>query len=129
VTSHLLGELERISDHVVIVDAGRLLRASSTADQVQVTQVLAVEVTDDGDGTPGPRLESALAGHGLVVRGDGPRLEVDIVVESTYDVVRDAVAGLGLGLVRLQQRRHRMEEVFRDDDQTTVAAGGDGRTA
>ena len=28
VTSHLLGELERVSDHVVILDSGRLLRAS-----------------------------------------------------------------------------------------------------
>ena len=30
VTSHLLGELERVSDHVVVLDAGRLLRASRT---------------------------------------------------------------------------------------------------
>ena len=32
VTSHLLGELERISDHVVIIDGGRLLRSSATAE-------------------------------------------------------------------------------------------------
>ena len=30
VTSHLLGELERISDHVVVIDGGRLLRSSAT---------------------------------------------------------------------------------------------------
>ena len=29
VTSHLLGELERISDHVVVLDSGRLLQSSS----------------------------------------------------------------------------------------------------
>ena len=32
VTSHLLGELERVCDHVVVIDGGRLLRSSSTAD-------------------------------------------------------------------------------------------------
>src|SRR6188508_1279763 len=32
VTSHLLGELEQICDHIVVVDGGRLLRSSSTAD-------------------------------------------------------------------------------------------------
>ena len=29
--------------------------------------------------------------------------------------VRDAVAGLGLPLNRMEQRRHRIEELFRDD--------------
>ena len=32
VTSHLLGELERVSDHVVILDSGRLLRSSATTE-------------------------------------------------------------------------------------------------
>jgi ABC-2 type transport system ATP-binding protein len=114
VTSHLLGELERISDHVVIIDAGRLLRSSSTADFTQVTQVLSVEVTDAADGGGAARLAAALAARELTVRPDGARLEVDIVDVSTFDAVRDAVADLGLGLVRMQQRRHRMEEVFRD---------------
>jgi ABC-2 type transport system ATP-binding protein len=30
-----------------------------------------------------------------------------------YDVVRDAVAELGLPLVRIEQRRHGLEELFR----------------
>src|SRR5690606_5842130 len=46
VTSHLLGELERIADHIIVVDAGRLLRSSTTADFTQATGVLAVEVAD-----------------------------------------------------------------------------------
>ena len=32
VTSHLLGELERICDHVVVIDGGRLLRSSTASD-------------------------------------------------------------------------------------------------
>ena len=35
--------------------------------------------------------------------------------DATYDAVRDAVADLGLPLNRLEQRRRRIEELFRDD--------------
>jgi hypothetical protein len=36
---------------------------------------------------------------------------------STYDAVRDGIAALGLPLSRLEQRRHQVEEIFRDDPQ------------
>ena len=35
--------------------------------------------------------------------------------DDTYDVVRDAVADLALPLCRLEQRRHQVEELFRDE--------------
>ena len=47
VTSHLLGELERVSDHVVVLDGGRLLRASRTDEFLDATGVLLVEVLGD----------------------------------------------------------------------------------
>jgi ABC-2 type transport system ATP-binding protein len=43
---------------------------------------------------------------------------VPITGDGTYDAVRDAVAALGLPLSRLEQRRHQVEEIFRDDDQS-----------
>ena len=33
--------------------------------------------------------------------------------DETFDAVRDAVAALGLPLTRMEQRRHRVEELFR----------------
>ena len=45
------------------------------------------------------------SGRGLLVRIDG---------DATYDVVRDAVADLGVPLNRLEQQRRRVEELFRD---------------
>lgn len=107
VTSHLLGELERVCDAVVVVDGGRLLRATSTADLTAVSPLLAVEV----DARSG-ELARALAQAGLVVAPVGRVLEVELRGEETYDVVRDAVARLGVALVRLERRRHRMAEVF-----------------
>jgi ABC-2 type transport system ATP-binding protein len=39
---------------------------------------------------------------------------VQLVDESTYDVIRDLTCTLGLSLVRMEERRHRIEEVFQD---------------
>jgi ABC-2 type transport system ATP-binding protein len=130
VTSHLLGELERTSDHIVVIDGGRLLRASTTSDFTAATASLAVEVTD------GERdLLGILTEAGLTVQASGHLLLVDIAQDETYDVVRDAVARLGVGLVRMEQRRHRIAELFTDDDPaapdaaTTPTREGEGRDA
>ncbi|MFC5643001.1 ABC transporter ATP-binding protein [Kitasatospora cinereorecta] len=121
VTTHLLGELERTCDHLVVIDGGRLLRSSSTASFTEATQLLAVEVTD-AEETVRERLSTA----GLSVRADGPRLLlVEIAGEDTYDTVRDTVAELGLGLVRLEQRRHRVAEIFADDSASHDSASHD----
>jgi ABC-2 type transport system ATP-binding protein len=121
VTSHLLGELERTSDHIVVIDGGKLLRASSTSDFTKVTGSLAVEVTDRED-----ELLDLLTAAGLKLRRSGHLLQVDIADEDTYDVVRDAVAGLGVGLVRMEQRRHRIAELFIDPESADDPVGYHG---
>ncbi|MFC8452778.1 ABC transporter ATP-binding protein [Kitasatospora sp. NPDC057223] len=116
VTTHLLGELERTCDHLVVIDGGRLLRSSSTASFTEATQLLAVEVTDHPDDASldaGGAVRERLSAAGLTVTADGTRLLlVRIENDDTYDTIRDTVAGLGLGLVRLEQRRHRVAEIF-----------------
>ncbi len=110
VTSHLLRELERVSDGIVVIDAGRLLRHSTTAAVTAETAVVTVEVTDDP-----AELGDRLVGAGLTVRREGGLLHVDVEEPGVYDLVRDAVAELGLGLVRLERQRHRMTEIFTDE--------------
>ena len=107
VTSHLLGELERTCDDLVVIDGGRLLRQSTTADVTAQTTVVAVEVDDDPAG-----LLARLAGAGVGVRPEGRLLLVEVTEDATYDLVRDACADLGLGLVRMERQRHRMTELF-----------------
>ena len=114
VTSHLLGELERICDGIVVIDGGRLLQHSTTASVTAETAVVAVEV--DGDPTA---LAARLGDRGVGVQRHGGLLHVDVTDPASYDVVRDAVAELGLGLVRMEQQRHRMTEIF-----TGAATGG-----
>jgi ABC-2 type transport system ATP-binding protein len=114
VASHLLGELERVCDHVVVIDAGQLLRSSSTADVTAASPLIAIEVTERSDD-----LAAALRDAGLGVAAVGPLLEVDLRDDTTYDVVRDTVVRLGVGLVRMERRRHRMAEIF------TAPVGGE----
>ena len=109
VTSHLLGELERVCDGIVVIDGGRLLRHSTTASVTAQTAVVTVEVYGDPDG-----LRRRLDEAGVAVRGDGRLLHVDVTDPSAYDLVRDTVAELDLGLVRLERQRHRMVEIFED---------------
>ncbi len=121
VTSHLLGELERISDHVVIIDGGRLLRSSATAEFTRATGTLVVEVHEPPGGGGRDRLGQRLAASGAQVRPAGRMLQLQITGEETFDLVRDAAAELGLGLVRVQQQRHHIDEVFRDERSEHVA--------
>jgi ABC-2 type transport system ATP-binding protein len=123
VTSHLLGELERVCDGIVVIDAGRLLRHSTTASVTAATPVVALEV----DGDPAVLLER-LGQAGLTVRGDGSLVYVDVADETAHDVVRDTVAGLGLGLLRMERQRHRMTELFTDRADAGVRAEQGGAT-
>jgi len=111
VASHLLGEIERICDHLVAIDGGRLLRADTITSFTQASQVLAVEVEEGLD-----RLQAELAARGLAATTQARTLLVPLGGDDTYDVVRDCVAALSLPLCRLEQRRHQVEELFRDEE-------------
>jgi ABC-2 type transport system ATP-binding protein len=113
VTSHLLGELERVSDHVVVLDNGRLLRSSATTEFLHATGSLIVEVQGKPDADR--LLGQALVEAGLTARpAGGDLIEVVVRDASTPDVVRDLTVDLGLGLVRMQERHQRIEDVFRE---------------
>ena len=118
-SSHLLGEIERVCDALVVIDEGRLVRSGRIAEFTDVTSVLAVEVEWDAE-----RLAALLAERGLDVQG-GLQSDVETggrIVEVAFsgddatavsDAILDAVATLELPLVRLERRRRSLEELFR----------------
>jgi ABC-2 type transport system ATP-binding protein len=97
---------------VVVLDTGRLLQSSATTDFTHATGVLLVEVQGRSDADR--LLGQALVDAGLSATPAGRMVEVEVADETTYDVVRDLTADLGLGLVRMQERHHRIEDVFRE---------------
>jgi ABC-2 type transport system ATP-binding protein len=109
VASHLLGEIEQVCTFLLAIDAGHLLQAAPISHFTQRTPVLAVEVEEGGD-----LLVAALAAKGARARQDGARVLVALNDDALYDSVRDAVADLSLPLVRIEQERGRLEDIFRD---------------
>jgi ABC-2 type transport system ATP-binding protein len=71
------------------------------------SDVLAVEVSEGTE-----ELAAALKQSGIDVTQDGRLLLVPMDDEATYDLILRAVADLDLPLHRLDQRRHRVAELF-----------------
>ncbi len=107
VCSHLLGEVERICTSLIAIDAGRLLRSATVSAMTTGQQVLAVEVAEGLD-----QLAARLAEMGMPATADGRALLIPMEDDEVYDRIMGAVADLGLPLHRLEQRRHRVAELF-----------------
>jgi ABC-2 type transport system ATP-binding protein len=107
VCSHLLGEIERICDSLIAIEGGRLLRADRIDAMTTGTDVLAIEVAEGTD-----QLSEALATLGITARVEGRMLLVPLADDATYDQILRTVADLDLPLHRLDQRRHRVAELF-----------------
>jgi ABC-2 type transport system ATP-binding protein len=116
VASHLLGEIERICDHLVAIERGQLLRADTMDSFTQASQTLAIEVEEGA-----AALLGELSRRGLAPRTYQGTLLVPVGGDDTYDVVRDSVAALGLPLSRMERRRHQVEELFREGADPEVA--------
>ena len=113
VASHLLGEIERVAAWLVAIDAGRLLHTAPLASFTERTGQLLVETEEPADG-----LAARLAARGIEARADGRTVVVDLESGDgsdygIYDAVRDEAVTLGLALVRLEHRRHQLEDLFR----------------
>jgi ABC-2 type transport system ATP-binding protein len=109
VASHLLGEIERVCDFLVAIEGGKLLRAAPLRAFTEQTGFLAVEVEEGRDA-----LAQRLSAAGLEAVVDGKAVVITMSDARPYDLVRDTVAELGLPLIRIEQRRHRLEDLFRD---------------
>ena len=109
VTSHLLGELERIADHVVSIEAGVLQHSTSTAAATELSGLVLVEVTDRGAEV----VERLRALGAQVTTGAQPNsFAVEVADERVLDEVRGVVVDLDVGLVRMQRGRHHLSEMF-----------------
>ena len=107
--THLLDDVARVCDHVVMLDAGRLVTDAPTETLLHQTGTLTVDVGPAAV----PALTSALTGRGLAVSPDGAgTVEVTVTGEADLDTIRDVVAELGLPLHKLTNRLTSLDDVF-----------------
>jgi ABC-2 type transport system ATP-binding protein len=118
--THLLDDVAKVCDHVVMLDGGRLVVSGPTETLLQQTGKLTVEV-NSGLG----RLARELTDRGLTVvtdepfEVDGEGGSIDVVVGTdpgpVLDAIRDALADLALPLQRLSSRAASLDEAFTAD--------------
>jgi ABC-2 type transport system ATP-binding protein len=107
--THILEDVQRVCDYVVMLDGGRLVAAGPTADLTADTAAVIVEVA-----APARPLALALEDAGLSCALVDGHVEVMTEGPDDLDVIRDTVAELGLPLLRLATRGHSLDEVFRE---------------
>ena len=107
--THLLDDVARVCDHVVMLDAGRLVADAPTTSLLQQTGTVTVDVGPAGV----PEVTAALAARGLAVTTDDlATVEVTVSTDADLDAIRDVVADLGLPLHRLTNRLTSLDDVF-----------------
>jgi ABC-2 type transport system ATP-binding protein len=111
--THLLDDVQRVCDHVVMIDGGRLVLSGPIDQLVERTGVLRVEVGGRPDGIEA--LAAALHQRGLASRAvDAATLDVDTstIGEDAFDVVRDTIGDLDLRLYSLSSRHRSLDDLF-----------------
>lgn len=115
-SSHLLEEVERICDHVVALDAGRLVAQGRLSELVGDVEGVTVELADVPDRPDSvTEVVRRLQGAGLNVDHEEGTVRMDVLgasADAIADAVRDAVADSGARIRRIEQRRRRLEDLF-----------------
>jgi ABC-2 type transport system ATP-binding protein len=107
VTSHLLGEIERVCEHLMAIDGGKLHYSGPVSAFTQQTQHLVLELDDDI-----PAFADRLRAAGLSVEGHGYELQLALAGDSMYDTVRDIAAEMEVPIARMEVTRHKLQELF-----------------
>ena len=113
--THLLDDVQQVCDHVLMIDAGRLVVSGATDSLLERTGRVTVDVGIAGDALAARLAEVPL--RTVVVEG---LVEVELDDDDQLDVLRDVIAELGLPLHRLSTRLTSLDEVFLDRARTAV---------
>jgi ABC-2 type transport system ATP-binding protein len=108
VSSHLLGEVERVCDQLVALEGGSLRHSGAMSQLTERTGTLLLEV-DEGEDVLVERLRSLQCRAQL----DGRLVLVELEGDAMFDMIRDSIADLDLPVVRIEPRRARIEDLFR----------------
>ena len=109
-SSHLMGDVERTCDRILVIRSGRLERSGELGSFTEETRTVFIEVDSNREG-----LVAALEGRGVTVVVDGGGLTIEGPDESVYDHVRDALVEVEAPLRRMAPRRRALSELFQRD--------------
>lgn len=106
-SSHLLDEVERTCDDVIILSNGKASAGGAIAEMRSERDELLLQLDGDHE-----LVMVALAMRGTRSRVEGRNLLVTLTGDDTYDAVRDALAETGVGLRSLRRLTTSLQDVF-----------------
>jgi len=106
-SSHLMADVERTCDRIVVLQGGHLVHAGDVAQFTKETETVFIEVDSNREA-----LAAALERRGVRVTADGAGMTIQGPDESVYDHVRDALVESGAALRRMAPRRRELTELF-----------------
>ena len=109
-SSHLMADVERTCDRIIVLREGRVVQTGDVSDFTEETATVFLEVDTNRE-----LLVVALEKRGIVVTSDGPGLYVEGPDELIYDQVRDALVEAEAPLRRMAPRRRALTELFERD--------------
>ena len=105
-SSHVLDDIERTCDWVVMLNEGRVLRNEPLA-EIRVSRAVRVELLDD----PTPVVE-ALVVRGASVAVQDYRLDVEIDTQDPFILIRDVLIETGAALRSMGAKQTPLEDVY-----------------
>jgi ABC-2 type transport system ATP-binding protein len=109
-SSHLMADVERTCDRIIVLQGGRLVQSGEVKHFTKETETVFIEVDDQREA-----LVAALERRGIAVTLDGGGLTIEGPDESVYDQVRDALVEAQAPLRRMAPRRRALAELFQRD--------------
>jgi ABC-2 type transport system ATP-binding protein len=106
-SSHLMADVERTCDRVIVMQGGRLVHAGEVGHLTRETETVFIEVDSNREA-----LVAALERRGVRVVADGGGLTIEGPDASVYDHVRDALVEAQAPLRRMGPRRRALAELF-----------------
>ncbi len=111
ISSHVLTDIERTCEWVVMLDGGHVLRSGPMTD-LSTSDELEMEIVGDPEA-----VIAALRRSGGTVEVEGAEIRLRLADGDPFGVARDALAETGTAVRRLGARRTTLEDVFMGEEQ------------
>jgi len=106
-SSHLMADVERTCDRIIVLQGGRLVQSGEVGQFTRETETVFLEVDTNRDA-----LVRALERRGVLVIAERGGLTIEGPDESVYDHIRDALVESEAPLRRMAPRRRALTELF-----------------
>ena len=108
-SSHLMGDVERTCDRIIVMEDGRVVRQGEVTGFTEELETLFIEVDDK-------RVEfiAALRRLGVEATEEDSAVIIPKATEGTYETISRALVESEAPLRRLGPRRHMLSEIFND---------------